>query len=106
MFQQLRQLVQQDPSMLENVLQQVSAANPQLAQLISQNPEQFLQLVTEGVEGDGLPMPPGASGDIRVTEEERDAIERVSLSCVLFAVSSVVLPFPSFRFLPSPFPLS
>lgn len=79
MFQQLRQLVQQQPSMLENVLQQVSAANPQLAQMISQHPEQFLALLTEGEEGgEGMPLPPGA-GNISVTEAERDAIERVSV---------------------------
>lgn len=75
MFQQLRALVQAQPSMLENVLQQVSAANPQLAQMISQNPEQFLQLLTEGEEGDA-PLPPGAR-EISVSEEERDAIERL-----------------------------
>lgn len=87
MFQQLRQLVQQQPSMLENVLQQVSAANPQLAQLISSNPEQFLALLTEGGGGEGeMPLPPGA-GDIRVTEDERDAIERVSIFSFSFYVS-------------------
>ena len=79
MFQQLRGLVQSQPQMLENVLQQVSAANPQLAQLIANNPEQFLQLLTEGEEGEGVQLPPGTR-DISVTEEERDAIERVSLS--------------------------
>lgn len=76
MFQQLRQLVQQQPQMLESVLQQVAGSNPQLAQLIASNPEQFLQLLAEGEEGD-VPMPPGAQ-NISVTPEERDAIERVS----------------------------
>lgn len=81
MFQQLRGLVQSQPQMLENVLQQVSAANPQLAQLIANNPEQFLQLLTEGEEGEGVQLPPGTR-DISVTEEERDAIERVSV-CII-----------------------
>lgn len=76
-FQQLRQVVQQQPQMLENVLQQVGASNPQLAQLIASNPEQFLQMLAEGEEGEGVPLPPGAQ-NISVTEEERDAIERVS----------------------------
>ena len=80
MFQQLRGLVQAQPSMLESVLHQVSAANPQLAQLISQNPQQFLEMLTEGGEegAEGVPLPPGAR-DISVTEDERDAIERVSI---------------------------
>lgn len=63
--------------MLEPILQQVGAGNPQLAQLIGQHPEQFLQLLgEEAEEGDAL-LPPGAQ-QISVTEEEREAIERVS----------------------------
>ena len=46
-FQQLRQLVQQQPAMLEPILQQVAEGNPQLAQMIGQNQEQFLQLLSE-----------------------------------------------------------
>lgn len=46
-FQQLRQLVQQQPAMLEPILQQVAEGNPQLAQIIGQNQEQFLQLLAE-----------------------------------------------------------
>lgn len=76
-FQQLRQVVQQQPQMLEPILQQLGAGNPQLAQLIAQNPEQFLNLLGEDGDDDA-PLPPGAQA-ISVTEEERDAIERVSL---------------------------
>ncbi|KAL6809172.1 XPC-binding domain-containing protein [Trichoderma sp. SZMC 28013] len=74
-FQQLRQVVQQSPQMLEPILQQLGAGNPQLAQLIASNPEQFLQLLGEDAEDD-VPLPPGAQA-ISVTEEERDAIERL-----------------------------
>lgn len=80
-FQQLRQLVQQQPQMLETVLQQVTASNPQLAQMIAAQPEAFMNLLMEGSggeEGDNPPLPPGAQS-INVTESERDAIERVSL---------------------------
>lgn len=61
--------------MLEPILQQLGASNPQLAQLIAQNPEQFLSLLGEDGDDDA-PLPPGAQA-IAVTEEERDAIERV-----------------------------
>ncbi|KAI8962448.1 UV excision repair protein Rad23 [Daldinia sp. FL1419] len=74
-FQQLRQVVQQQPQMLEPILQQLGAGNPQLATLISQNPEQFLNLLGEAGDDDA-PLPPGAQ-TISVTEEERDAIERL-----------------------------
>lgn len=75
-FQQLRQIVQQQPQMLEPILQQVAAGNPQIAQLISQHPDQFMQLLAEDVDDDAA-LPPGAQ-QISVTEEEREAIERVS----------------------------
>jgi len=74
-FQHLRRLVQQQPAMLEPILQQVAEGNPQLAQIISQNSEAFLQLLSEdltGGEGGGLPQ-----GAISVTQEESDAIERL-----------------------------
>lgn len=74
-FQQLRQVVQQQPQMLEPILQQVGAGNPQLAQMIASNPEQFLQLLAEDADEDA-PLPPGTQA-ISVTEEEREAIERL-----------------------------
>ncbi|KAH8712155.1 XPC-binding domain-containing protein [Phaeosphaeriaceae sp. PMI808] len=74
-FQQLRQVVQQQPQMLEPILQQVGAGNPQLAAMIQENPEQFLQLLAEDADEDA-PLPPGAQA-ISVTEEEREAIERL-----------------------------
>jgi UV excision repair protein RAD23 len=75
-FQQLRQLVQAQPQMLEPILQQVAAGNPQIAQLIGQNPEAFMSLLSEDVDDDAA-LPAGAQA-ISVTEEEREAIERVS----------------------------
>nr|POF11505.1 uv excision repair protein rhp23 [Quercus suber] len=74
-FQQLRQVVQQQPQMLEPILQQVAAGNPQLAQAITQNQEQFMQLLAEDLDDDAA-MPPGTQ-QISVTEDEREAIERL-----------------------------
>ncbi|MCJ1406310.1 hypothetical protein MMC19_000375 [Ptychographa xylographoides] len=74
-FQQLRQIVQTQPRMLEPILEQVGAGNPHLAQLIGEHPDQFLQLLSENADEDA-PLPPGAQA-ISVTEEEREAIERL-----------------------------
>ncbi|KAL8764232.1 MAG: hypothetical protein Q9184_000201 [Pyrenodesmia sp. 2 TL-2023] len=74
-FQQLRQIVQTQPQMLEPILQQVGAGNPQLAQLIQEHPDQFLQLLSEEADNDA-PAPPGAQ-EVFVNEEEREAIERL-----------------------------
>ncbi|KAI4247037.1 MAG: hypothetical protein L6R40_001702 [Gallowayella cf. fulva] len=74
-FQQLRQIVQTQPQMLEPILQQVGAGNPQLAQMIQEHPNQFLQLLSEEADNDA-PAPPGAQ-EVFVTEEEREAIDRL-----------------------------
>ena len=75
-FQQLRQIVQQQPQMLEPILQQVGAGNPQLAAMIAERPEEFLRLLAEDQGEDDAALPPGAQA-IQVTEEEREAIERL-----------------------------
>jgi hypothetical protein len=46
-FQQLRQVVQQQPGMLEPILQQIAEGNPQLALLIGEKQDEFLQLLAE-----------------------------------------------------------
>jgi len=98
-FQQLRQVVQQQPQMLEPILQQVAAGNPQLAQIITQNPEQFMQLLAEDADED-VALPPGAQ-QIAVTEEEREAIERVSNADALTYLSSHTNAFDSYAVLAS-----
>ncbi|GAO50140.1 UV excision repair protein Rad23 [Saitoella complicata NRRL Y-17804] len=82
-FQQLRQVVHQNPAMLEPILQQVAQGNPGLAALINANTEAFLALLAEGMpglddEGDE-DFEGGGDGMMRVevTEAERDAIERL-----------------------------
>lgn len=62
--------------MLEPILQQIGAGNPDLASIIGRYPNQFLQLLSEEDENDASP-PPGAEA-INVNEEELAAIQRVS----------------------------
>lgn len=52
-FEQLRQLVQNNPQVLPGLLQQLGQTNPQLMQLISQNPQAFLSLLRGGDGGAG-----------------------------------------------------
>jgi UV excision repair protein RAD23 len=79
-MQQLRELIAQNPALIQPLVQQLAASNPVIAQLIAQNPEALVQLLGDGVEGDGDgedgQIPPGAHV-VSVTEEERAAIERV-----------------------------
>ena len=48
-FDAIRQLIQQQPQLLQHVLQNLSQANPQLYQLIVQNQAEFIQLLNEPV---------------------------------------------------------
>jgi UV excision repair protein RAD23 len=78
-IQQLRQQMAQNPAMIQPLIQQLAMQNPAIAQMIAQNPEALFQLL--GIELDdeeGGQLPPGAQV-ISVTEEERAAIQRVSI---------------------------
>lgn len=46
-FQQMRQVIQQNPQLLNAVLQQIGQSNPALLQLISQNQEAFVRMLNE-----------------------------------------------------------
>ncbi|KPI42673.1 Actin cytoskeleton-regulatory complex protein pan1 [Cyphellophora attinorum] len=70
-----RKTVQQQPGMLEPILQQVGASNPLLARMVSRNREQFLQWLVEEGDSETSPSPEGQT--IALTSEERDAIERL-----------------------------
>jgi UV excision repair protein RAD23 len=91
-FRQLLQVLQHQPELLQPLLAQMGQSNPQLLEIINNNPEQFMNLLLQGEggddgdlmdedddggdeEGEGQ-LPPGAQV-IHVTVEEREAIERL-----------------------------
>ncbi|OLL25109.1 UV excision repair protein rhp23 [Neolecta irregularis DAH-3] len=80
-FQQLRQMIHSQPQMIGPILQQLSASNPEIAQLITDHPNEFLRILTDGAAGGPVDdeegtLPPGAI-QIQITEDERAAIERL-----------------------------
>ncbi|KAJ8483520.1 hypothetical protein ONZ51_g4659 [Trametes cubensis] len=78
-IQHLREIMAQNPALIQPLIQELAAQNPQLAQLFAQNPEALAQILGDGDFGDdeeGGGIPPGAQV-IHVTEEERAAIERL-----------------------------
>nr|XP_006111142.1 UV excision repair protein RAD23 homolog B isoform X1 [Pelodiscus sinensis] len=92
-FQQMRQIIQQNPNLLPALLQQIGRENPQLLQFshapqqISQHQEHFIQMLNEPVQESGGPGGGGGSGVaeagsgqmnyIQVTPQEKEAIERL-----------------------------
>jgi len=96
-FQQMRQVIQQNPQLLNAMLQQIGQSNPQLLQLISQNQEAFVRMINEPAEagsGGGTPaggQPAGGGagnqqaqnirallGDtVQLTPQDQDAVERL-----------------------------
>ncbi|XP_008938608.1 PREDICTED: UV excision repair protein RAD23 homolog B [Merops nubicus] len=91
-FQQMRQIIQQNPSLLPALLQQIGRENPQLLQQISQHQEHFIHMLNEpvpesrqGLSGsdDGAStggIAEAGSGHmnyIPVTPQEKEAIERL-----------------------------
>ncbi|NWY50825.1 RD23B protein, partial [Chionis minor] len=92
-FQQMRQIIQQNPSLLPALLQQIGRENPQLLQQISQHQEHFIHMLNEpvlesrqGLSGsdDGVSTGGGVAeagnghmNYIQVTPQEKEAIERL-----------------------------
>ncbi|XP_053094024.1 RAD23 homolog A, nucleotide excision repair protein b isoform X2 [Pangasianodon hypophthalmus] len=81
-FQQMRQIIQQNPALLPALLQQLGRDNPQLLQQITQHQERFVQMLNEPLGGEaeaaeaqGAPH----TNYIQVTQQEKEAIERITV---------------------------
>ena len=89
----MKRLLQQNPGMLNALLQNIGQSNPELLQIISQNQEAFIRMINEsddttsgsagsgGQRGGGRPSGEehlGESGVIQVSPQDKEAIERVS----------------------------
>lgn len=98
-IQQLREQIAQNPALLQFLIQQLASQDPTLAQTLAQNPEALLRHlgIEQQVDSDGTPIPPGAQV-VSVTEEERAAIQRVSIVFILdhFFLSIAVVGSPGF----------
>ncbi|KAG8461596.1 hypothetical protein KFE25_001200 [Diacronema lutheri] len=80
-FMQMVALIQANPALLQPLLQEIGANNPQFLQMINEHQDEFMAILQQ-------PVPPGAAGGggagaaprgnvIQVTPEEREAITRL-----------------------------
>ncbi|KAL1791550.1 UV excision repair protein RAD23-like A isoform X2, partial [Sigmodon hispidus] len=87
-FQNMLQVIQQNPALLPALLQQLGKENPQLLQQISRHQEKFIKMLNEppgeladisDVEGEVAAIGEEASqmDYIQVTLQEKEAIERL-----------------------------
>lgn len=91
-FQQMRQVIQSNPQLLNAVLQQIGQTNPALLQIISHNQDAFVRMLNEPATGSGgTPASPAAGANtttgggvanypqdvIQVTPQDKEAIERL-----------------------------
>lgn len=86
-IQQLRDLVHQNPALLQPLIQQIASSNPALAQLFAQDPGALVQLLGDSEQDDVESVSQGTV--LSVTEEERAAIERVWVLSLNFNVSQL-----------------
>ncbi|QRV94072.1 UV excision repair protein rhp23 [Ceratobasidium sp. AG-Ba] len=82
MLQNIRELVAQNPAMIQPLIQQLAQANPAMAEQLAQNPEALYQLLGgiapgEGDEGEGEEMYPPGTHVVNITPEEAEAIARL-----------------------------
>jgi len=80
-FQRIRELIHSNPQLLQPLLQQLGQSNPELMEVISNNPEAFVQLLEQGMGGEeqaqaNNPLAGGAI-PIQISQEEAEAITRL-----------------------------
>ncbi|CAK1552068.1 unnamed protein product [Leptosia nina] len=91
-FQQMRAVIQQNPSLLNTVLQQIGQSNPALLQAISQHQQAFVRMLnepanappatvgsaaSEEVAASDSQLPQQAQNVIHVSPQDKEAIERL-----------------------------
>jgi len=87
-FQQFRQIVAQNPQVLQPMLQELGRTNPEVLRLINENQQEFLSLLTEEAgataqvneAAEGLMQLAGQPNEvttITITPEDAAAIERL-----------------------------
>jgi hypothetical protein len=96
-------MVQENPALIQPLMQQIATSNPQLAQLINQNPQALYDLLGAGAPGEGEGEDDFLGPQVMhvdLTEADAAAVERVRLS-VAPPISTHPVPSSPVHHLPS-----
>ena len=88
-------MVQENPALIQPLMQQIATSNPQLAQLINQNPQALYDLLGAGAAGEGEGEDDFLGPQVMhvdLTEADAAAVERVRPHFYIYHDSSH--PFP------------
>jgi UV excision repair protein RAD23 len=80
-------MVQENPALIQPLMQQIATSNPQLAQLINQNPQALYDLLGAGAPGEGEGEDDFLGPQVMhvdLTEADAAAVERVRPYFCLF----------------------
>lgn len=88
----MRSVVQQNPELLNSVLQQIGQTNPALLQMISNNQEAFVRMLNEPNDGATATAPeatasrgPSSGYEVAISPQDKEAIDRVIiLMCFIY----------------------
>lgn len=69
-FQQMRNAIRENPALLESIIQQLGANNPEMLRLITQNQDEFMRLLNEDDDGGDAVLAAVAGGGAEEMAEE------------------------------------
>ncbi|GMK54431.1 hypothetical protein CspeluHIS016_0110170 [Cutaneotrichosporon spelunceum] len=76
-IQRIRQAVQENPALIQPLLQQIAQQNPALAQIINENPQALYSLLGIGADDDDGEYQGPQVMQVNLTQEEAAAVERL-----------------------------
>ncbi|GFE54085.1 DNA repair protein [Babesia ovis] len=76
-FQQLRQVIQSDPQMLQQILENIGQTNPELLQNIIEHQDEFMDMLNGGSEMDAYAGAEDGPNVVQLTEAEIQSVERL-----------------------------